>query len=514
MDTTHLILLILLIIYVPFYFYVRRNPAMADKGIVTYGPFVMFKTQRGIRHLDKLAKYKRFWKVFGTISKILAFFLMAMILFIIVIDLMLLPLMMESPGIGVEYALAIPGINPMLPIWYGLLGLIVAVVIHEIAHGIQTRANDMAVESTGLLYAVVPVGAFVEPNDEEIKKAGRKARSDMFAAGIAVNFVVAVVFFIIMSFGLMGSLSSDFGDRAAVTNVYAGSPADDAGIGFSSVILRVDDGTGPIEMTYDVLTAYDFYPGTLYTVTYLTSHGPDYVDMYMGVYIFGVAKGSPAAAAGIPKNSFIVSIGGYDVTNVDSFRDALAEYSPGDPVLVEYKTYDHGTLTDGSETVTLGENNGKTYLGVNYCLSGFAFTTPDAVLAGAKNPFSNIDSVFDVPYAAMSYIGAPFRGHSPIPAELQWWYHSSVMSDGAFWVAAQAMFWIFWLNLVLAVTNALPAVPFDGGYLLRDGVGALVDRRYKQAPQERKDKITDTTTRIISYLMLISLMVIMITILF
>jgi hypothetical protein len=53
------------------------------------------------------------------------------------------------------------------------------------------------VESMGVLYAVVPVGAFVEPNNEQIQKASRKARSSMFAVAL-LNW--AATFFISSAF--------------------------------------------------------------------------------------------------------------------------------------------------------------------------------------------------------------------------------------------------------------------------------------------------------------------------
>jgi len=518
MSTTYLILLILLIVYIPFYIYVRMSPAMKERGIVPYGPFVMFKTKRGIQYLDKAAKYKRFWNAFGTVSKILALFLMLMIMFIIIVDILLLPRMMDTSGIGVEYALALPGINPMLPLIPGVIGLVIAVAIHEIAHGIQTRANDMTVESTGLLYAVVPIGAFVEPNDEQLKKCSRKPRSDVFAAGIAINVIVAIVIFFVMTFGMMSAISPAYENDAGVTNVYAGSPADDSGIVFSSLILKIDDGSTVTEVTYDKLMEYPFtvsplgIPAKKYTVTYLTPDGPKYTEMYMGVFMYGIAKGSPADKEEIPRNSFLVSIGGAEITTIDSFRDAMGSFSPGDDVTVEYKTYKNGVLTDGSKNVTLGNNNGTAFLGVNYSLSGFAFTKSDDVLAKAKNPFHGVNSLMDVPSAALSYIGKPFGGYDPIPSELQWWYSSSVLSDNTFWTVLQVTFWIFWLNLVLAVTNALPAVPFDGGYLFRDGVGAIVDRTHKNADSEKKEKITNTVTTVVSYIMLGALLLIMMAI--
>ena len=519
-NLTYLVLLILLIAYIPLYFYVKTSPSMKEKGIVTYGPCIMLKTRRGVRLLDRIAKYKRFWAVFGTISKIMAFFLMAMILLILIMDLLLLPLMMETEGIGVEYALAIPGLNPMLPLVYGVIGLVVAVAVHEIAHGIQTRANDMKVESVGVLYAVVPIGAFVEPNEEEIQKCGRKGRSSMYAAGIAVNLTLALVLFLVMSFGFMGTMSSDFGDRAAVVNVTADSPAYDSGIGYSSVIWGVQanpsDPNTLIPLSHDQLLKFSFVPGDEYTIQYATKDNErNTALMRMGVFIEAVADNSPAKDANILAKSFLVSINGTSIDSMQRFSDVMASLSPGQSVIVEYAKYDGtGVHPTVPETVVLGERNGKAFLGVNYTFSGFSFTTPDHVLAVTKNPLHGAESVSDATTAALSYIGMPFRGYSPLPQEVQWWYHSSIMGDQAFWITLQTLFWIFWLNLVLAVTNALPAVPFDGGFLFMDGVGSIVDRTHKNATKERKEQIVNTVTRVTSYLMLFVLLLVMVAMMF
>jgi membrane-associated protease RseP (regulator of RpoE activity) len=517
-NTTYLILLILLIVYIPLFFYVRSSQGMKDKGIVTYGPFIMLKTRRGVRLLDRLAKYKRFWKVFGTVSKIMAFFLMAVIILILAIDLWLLPLMMQSDGIGVEYALAIPGLNPMLPLFYGVIGLIVAVGIHELAHGVQTRANDMKVESVGILYAVVPVGAFVEPNEEQLKNSSRKTRSSVYAAGIAINLTLALILFLVMSVGIMGSMSSNVGDRAAVVNIASGSPADELDIGYSSIILAVGtDINGLTPVTYEELMDFPggFSLAYKYWVQYMTKDGPkNFCQMYLGVYVTGIAKDSPADKAGLPETFFIEKIGSHSIGSMQSFRDAMGSYKPGDIVRMEYREYKSDALVAGFKDVELGERNGRAYLGVTYSLSGFSFTTPDAVLAEAKNPLHGAESLSDTALSAFSYIGKPLRGHSPIQQEVQWWYKSGVLPDGALWVVLQAVFWIFWLNLVLAITNALPAVPFDGGYLFRDGVGSVVDRTHRNAAPEHKERIVNSITRVMSYAMLFILMMVMVAILF
>jgi membrane-associated protease RseP (regulator of RpoE activity) len=529
-NTTYLILLILLIVYIPLYIYVRSSQKMRDRGIVPYGPFIMFKTARGIRFLDKLAKYKRFWAFFGAVSKIMALFLMIVVMFIMVMNVLILPTAMNSPGLGVEYILAIPGLNPMLPLWYGLIGLVVAVVIHEIAHGIQTRANDMEVESVGVLHCVVPMGAFVEPNEEQIKNASRKARSTMFAAGIAINLTVAIVLFLLMSFGVLGAMSSNAGDRAAVMEITKDSPAFDSGIGPTSIIMGVEVSGSLQPLYYSVenrafyiddkyTTVFDFSlndaSSTKHEIHYMTKDGPKAAKMYMGAFIDSFSASSPAKDAGLPEKSFIIQIGPHSINDINDFGNAISSYQPGNTVTVTVLEYKGDHLVEYTRDVTFGNNGGKAFLGVNYSFSGFrSISTPDAELAKGKNPLHNVESIPDMATAALAYLGKPIRGYSPIHYDTTWWYHSSIMSDDMSWVVLQTIFWIFWINLLLAIMNALPAVPFDGGFLFRDGMGAIVDRTHKNSTPEKRERIVNVTTNIMSYAMILILILVIIVVAF
>jgi len=90
--------------------------------------------------------------------------------------------------------LLIPGINPYLPIAYGWLALIIAMVVHEGAHGVVARSLNMPVKSAGLLFFLIfPIGAFVEVDEKELKAARARDSTRVLAAGAGVNFVLAVV---------------------------------------------------------------------------------------------------------------------------------------------------------------------------------------------------------------------------------------------------------------------------------------------------------------------------------
>ena len=190
MELAYQILIVLAVIYVPIWVWVWRNPERAERyHLCKYGPCIMIKTQLGMRTMDRLSRYTRFWRAFGFFSKVVSAVLFLMMMYMMVVALMAVPARMASESsIGIEYALAIPGLNPMLPLVYGVIALVVAMVVHELGHGIQARANGARVDSSGLLYGVVPLGAFVEPNEEDMSKKSRRARMARSQANSLVSY--------------------------------------------------------------------------------------------------------------------------------------------------------------------------------------------------------------------------------------------------------------------------------------------------------------------------------------
>jgi membrane-associated protease RseP (regulator of RpoE activity) len=102
------------------------------------------------------------------------------------------------PGIG----LVIPGVkipksNFNIP-WYGWIILIGAAFIHEFSHGIMLRVAKIKLKSMGvMLLGILPLGAFVEPDEDNFKKIDNKKKLKMYAAGPTSNLLIAIVFFII-----------------------------------------------------------------------------------------------------------------------------------------------------------------------------------------------------------------------------------------------------------------------------------------------------------------------------
>lgn len=525
MEPTWIALIILALIYVPIWFWVKFNPKAKDYKLSTWGPAVMVRTTWGLELMGKLSKYKRFWRFCGLASRIITLLLMVYIVSIIVIDLILIPNVIGRKGIGIEYALAIPGINPMLPLVYGWIALIIAMCVHELAHGIQTRANDMDVDSSGVLYGVVPLGAFVEPNEEQLMNCKRRAKMDVYAAGITTNFLLAVVCFTLM-FGMMSGVTVQHGDNAAIYGTTGITGSD--GIENSAIIMEVDGSEiSTLDAYYDFLDDWALAHSSgcgSHSITYIYHDETKTAsNVMLGVYVNNTADGTPAYSAGIRNGDFISGMKLNDATEYRYFG-TVAKWSsfmsnethPNDKAIVQYYRYDSGTKTwvmHETEQFELGDKNGAGYLGISTTTGGFNYVTPNSLREASLNPFYGKDNLAGYAMGVFTFIGKAFQGYSPVPEATHWWYHSTFLPDDVFWIVVSLLFWIFWLNMVLGVTNALPAVPFDGGFLYAGGLDYLYEKFGVKDEKIRERKVNNIVS-LTSYFMIAVLILVLFVIIF
>ncbi len=502
MELAYIILLILAIIYVPFYFWVRYSPKAEKYGLRKYGPAIMLRTKLGTKIIDRYSKYRRFWRFFGALSIVLSFILMVTIVYILIVGILNLPSTLNSDGLGIQYALAIPGINPLLPIGFGIIGLIVAVCLHELAHGMQTASNDMRVDSTGVLHLVVPMGAFVEPNEEDVKKASRKVKLHLYAAGIATNFIVGIIAFMLFAVVMLGGISSPYGDQAAVYGVTSNSEAYENGIPAGAIVESVEyEGVIQEFILYDYDITYSWNPGDEVIVHYITENSTGTATITWGVYIEKVVSGSPADSIGLQSTDYLLSITNSDglstpLYSANQFSDYMRSTSPGETVMIEYMTSEGEIET---VSVVLSSNGSVGYLGISTTTSGMSFKTPDEILDISRNPFYGDETLTDYATSSLSYISGPFDGFSPMPSSCQWWY--DVPGDAAvFWWICTLLYWIFWLDIILGVSNAIPAVPFDGGFIFIGGIDWLIEKlgiKDRQRREALADKIGSYVSMIV-----------------
>ena len=98
----------------------------------------------------------------------------------------------------------VPGIAPLIPgidipFFAGIAALAVLLIVHEFAHGILARIARVRLKSIGLLVlGIIPIGAFVEPDEGQVERLDSTRKSRILAAGSASNFVWAVIFFFLL----------------------------------------------------------------------------------------------------------------------------------------------------------------------------------------------------------------------------------------------------------------------------------------------------------------------------
>ncbi|MCQ2079979.1 MAG: site-2 protease family protein [archaeon] len=512
MDTTMTVLLVLLVIYIPLWVLVWKHPRAISHGFERWGPAIKINTRFGLRFIERFGRYRRFWRAFGIFSQVVSLLLMVMMVYIMAMAVFNLPNTLSRGGIGLEYVIALPGLTPFLPLGYGVLALVVAMVCHEMAHGLQSRSNDIGVKHTGLLYGVVPLGAFVEPDQEDVRKASRRAKIDLYTAGISTNFVIAALSFLLFSTVMLGGLGSPYMDNCAVYNETDQSPAFDAGVPAGAIIL--DIGGEPFTYTSGYYTSdlYSWSPGDLVDVHYRTETSEHTASFLWGAYVGQTVEGSPAH--GILEHKAISSIemGGttYRFYSAEGFSNFMGLTHPGDVVTIGYSWMEGGARMSDSATVTLGDNNGKGFLGVVTTTSGMGLITPRAMLATAANPINGASGPVEIASSLLSYLVHPLCGFAPVPDSVKWWYDAPF--DG-FWVICSALFWICWLNMMLGITNALPCFPFDGGYVFLGWIDAIMERMGNRDREARERRAEEITRNISSMVMFLYLMVILAAIL-
>ncbi|AZH24172.1 site-2 protease family protein [Haloplanus aerogenes] len=389
------------------------------------GPIATIHTRRGRALLTRLARPKRFWRAYSNVGVGVALVIMAGMFVLLLFQA--LTILQNPPAPSAvnqpQNFLVVPGVNDFLPLAVApeiLFGLLIGLVVHEGGHGLLCRVENIDIESMGVVFlAFIPIGAFVEPDEESQSDANRGARTRMFAAGVTNNFVLTAVAFALLFGPVIGAVGVAPG--VAVDGAYPGSPAATAGVDHGDRITAVagtevtsegdlDDAllaaenrtvaveidgerTIRVERSLTVVGSVGSNPANLTveddpirvqavngTAVHTRGEFRDAVadstfariettagerTIPVGAYVTRVAQDGPLANASAPTNAslIITSIGGERVTSSTDLARVLDGYDPGDRVPV--RTYQDGAFE--TYTVTLGENprDGNGFIGVD-----------------------------------------------------------------------------------------------------------------------------------------------------
>jgi membrane-associated protease RseP (regulator of RpoE activity) len=239
-----LIFIIVVALYALLVVILHKKGFLTRFGVSLYGPALLLRTKKGRGFLQRIASRKRFWKAFGSFGVVLCFIVMIFITAVLIWQAWtILGFTPAEKAVlpGPEFALILPGINPILPLNYLLyiiIALVVAIVVHEFSHGILTFAGNLNVKSLGILYLIIPVGAFCEPDEDQLRTTRRPVRMRVYAAGPLSNFTVGLICLLLFSFVFMASVTPAAG--AEVLYIGSDTPADRAGLQPGNVITSIN----------------------------------------------------------------------------------------------------------------------------------------------------------------------------------------------------------------------------------------------------------------------------------
>ncbi len=479
-----------------------------------WGPFLMWRTEKGKKLIERLAQKKRLWQVYGSISIGICVFTMILMMFFLIWAATLVPSIPKDRAPSPELMIGIPGVNPIIPVWYGIIALAVAIVVHEFAHGILTRVANLTVKSLGIIACIIPIGAFVEPDEEELKTTTKKKRMRLFAVGPATNILFAILCAVLFSWVFMASVSP-VSDGVLLGGALRDSPGYDSGMNRMWMEITEINGT-QITTNDDFQNVSAPEPLQNITVTYLYRGKFNTVDVISGVVVIHVSEDYPADLAGIKEGMIFSEVNGTQIRNDKDFRDAmkltwadqyinmsLYEYNETISSYILFHT--NATLEDKYEYydkyypsyMNDEEFKNKGFLGVSHSYLGLEVGGNPKVLSDRlSRPFSDVDSMDEGMFNLATYILLPFQRISPFPEAMTELYEVngplSVLPPEIFWPLANIFYWLFWLNIMVGMTNALPAVPLDGGHIFRDGLDGIITKVRKRLSDKDRERYVNT----------------------
>ena len=416
-------------------------------NITNFGPIIMWRTKRGRKFLDKLSQRRTFWRLYGNFA-ILICTLGMFFMFLTVILGAYTAVTIPTEPVPIQNVLVLPGINPIIPLWYGIIALAIGIIIHEFSHGILARLAKIKVKSLGLLLCIIPIGAFVEPDEKEIENVDKWSRSRIFAVGPTSNIVFGLICAAIFSWVFMASLAP-IQDGVLIQNVTENYPAEAAGIEPGMILTELEyiDNNGTILEDEKIKSYSDF---------------SDFMDK---------------------RNS----------------NDTLTL-----TVYFKHRTiqFDNVTLADRYDLTSNEEDRGDGFLGVGGLgaedfVDSLAYPVQSAGNDVGKRRL-NIAQYFFLP---MQTSIMPF--HSPVIDAYEVTGPLSILPTSIFWALANIFFYLFWINLLLGIFNALPAVPLDGGYVFKDELTAVLERTKPGLTKEERTRVINQLSFSLAFSILI-----------
>ena len=165
-------------------------------NIEVYPFLLIWKTKKPLNLIDKMCRRKRLWEYAGWISVGLG--CGGLIFGLFYLTLNLVRLASGSRGAARLYPI-IPGLTLSLDMLvYFILAVTLGVIVHELFHGIYLRLRNIEIKSVGIAVILFFFAAFVEPDEEQLKKARIRDKLKIFSSGTFANLLLGALFLLLL----------------------------------------------------------------------------------------------------------------------------------------------------------------------------------------------------------------------------------------------------------------------------------------------------------------------------
>ncbi|MFC1752909.1 site-2 protease family protein [Thermoproteota archaeon] len=201
----------------------------------------LYRTKIGLKAMESISsKYKEIIRLLGYTGVGVG---IVGLVFIFVILLHNMWKLFTQPSAQSGVSLVIPGVHipgAILtpPLIIGWIALFIVIVVHEFSHGVVARTHGIKIKSSGLAFFGPLMGAFVEPEEKNLRKKQDIAQYSVFAAGPFANILLGIIVLALGSWiivPLIGLATAPIG--FSVENIQEGYPGEMAGLE-SGVIIK------------------------------------------------------------------------------------------------------------------------------------------------------------------------------------------------------------------------------------------------------------------------------------
>lgn len=461
-------------------------------GVSLYGPVMIFRTHLGLKLIGRMAGPRRLWALYARVSIWVVIVAMAITTFYLASQAVEAYRGTGVPQLQEELSVELPEGSWAVVLAYVVIGFLAAIIVHELAHGIQSHVGEIRLKSTGILLLVIPIGAFVETNDDDLNSAPVYRRIRLYAAGPATNLFTAALCLLLIG-GVMGPSLEPVSPGAVVVEVAPDSPAALFGLPVWGQVFSVEG--QPVLDDRDMNFVSFAEPGETVRVSLMYKSEERSLSLPGGVVLHDVFEG-PGHDAGLRPGMIVRSLDDRIINTLAEFRSVTENASRTVPVNMTVLRYgfDAGRdmdwfIEDQSiksvnltskwlyyrthfSRANMEEYRNLSYMAVTATALGVMVRDADYVADMVARPLEGARSWGDLLDNALRYVALPLIGYSPVVSPASDLYEPSnllgFMPGDLYWPILNILYWVFWASLMLALANALPALPLDGGYVLRD----------------------------------------------